>query len=75
MGHSRPLFLYFRLFNTVDSKQCSNFAYDGIRTADFGRRKWPLCQLSHHHCPIIILSYIGNNFFDELFRWQYMGIF
>ena len=21
MGHSRPLFLYFRLFNTVDSKQ------------------------------------------------------
>ena len=23
MGSSRPLFLYFRLFNTVDSKQCS----------------------------------------------------
>ena len=23
MGHSRPLFLYFCLFNTVDSKQCS----------------------------------------------------
>ena len=21
MGHSRPLFLYFRLFNTIDSKQ------------------------------------------------------
>ena len=21
MGHCRPLFLYFRLFNTVDSKQ------------------------------------------------------
>ena len=24
MGHSRPLFLYFRLFNTVDSKQMFN---------------------------------------------------
>ena len=23
MGHSRPLFLYFHLFNTVDRKQCS----------------------------------------------------
>ena len=22
MGHSWPFFLYFRLFNTVDSKQC-----------------------------------------------------
>ena len=23
IGHSRPPYLYFRLFNTVDSKQCS----------------------------------------------------
>ena len=24
MGHSRPLFIYFRLFNTVDNKQMLN---------------------------------------------------
>ena len=24
MGHSRPLFIYFRLFNTVDNKQMFN---------------------------------------------------
>ena len=35
MGHSRPLFLHFRLFNTVDSN-CSikTFADDWIRTED-----------------------------------------
>ena len=40
MGHSRPLFLYSRLLNTVDL-WC-------------WRR--PLYQLSHHHCLSVILS-------------------
>ena len=36
MGHSRPLFLYFRLFNTIDSKVMFNinFTNDWIRTLD-----------------------------------------
>ena len=46
MGHSRPLFLYFHLFNTVDSKQIfnMNFADDWIRTADHWYCKRPLYQ-------------------------------
>ena len=46
------LFLYFRLFNTVDSN-CSLqiFANDWIRTADLWSQKLPLYQLSHNHCP------------------------
>ena len=40
MGHSRPLFLYFCHFNTVDC-ECSIrfFADDWIRTADLWSRK------------------------------------
>ena len=51
---SRPLFLYFRLFNTVgDSKKMFNvnFAEVWIRTADLWCRKLPLYQLRHNHCP------------------------
>ena len=56
MVHSMPLFLYFRIFNTVHNKQCSmfhlNFADDGFWTADLRNRKRPRCQLSHNlnHC-------------------------
>ena len=52
-GHSRPLFLYFCLFNTVDSKQMfyKNFDNDWIQTADLWYWKRPLYQLSHNHCP------------------------
>ena len=59
MGNYRTLFLYFRLFNTVDSKQYSikNFASDGIRTSDLWCWKRPLCQLSHHHCPSDLCLY------------------
>ena len=52
MDHSRTIFLYFRLFNTVDSKySIPIFADDWIRTADLSNRKRPLYQLSQHHCP------------------------
>ena len=46
-------FLYFRLFNTVDSKQMFklNFADDWILTADLWYCKWPLYQLSHTTAP------------------------
>ena len=52
MGNSRPLFLYFHLFQTVVSK-CSLifFADDWNRTADLWNRKQLLYQLSHNHCP------------------------
>ena len=51
--HSWPLFLYFRLFNTVDSKQMFNkiFANGHIQTADLWHQKRPLYQLSHNHWP------------------------
>ena len=53
MGHSRPLFLYFHLFNTVDSKQMFNlnFADDWIRNAALWCCKQLLYQLIHNHCP------------------------
>ena len=58
----RPLFkklpipvsfsLFFRFFNTVDSKGMFyiNFANDWIRTADFRCWKPPLYQLNHNLC-------------------------
>ena len=52
-GHFLPLFLYFRLFNTVVSK-CSIyiFADDWIRTVYLWYTVQPLYQLSLNHCPI-----------------------
>ena len=44
----RPLFLYFRLFNTVNR---TYFAHDWIRTADLWCGKQPLYQLRHNHFP------------------------
>ena len=54
MGHSRSLFLYFRLFNAVYGKQMFNlnFANDWIQTADHWYWKQPLYQLSHNHSPL-----------------------
>ena len=57
MGHSQPLFLYFRLFNTqLRVNKCSMysnfFADDWIRTVDLWYWKRPLYQLSHNHCPV-----------------------
>ena len=41
MGPSLPLFLYFHIFSTVDSKEmfCIKYADDQIKTADIYFRK------------------------------------
>ena len=39
MGHSRPLFLYFRLFYAVDGIKVTKFTNDWIRTADLWCRE------------------------------------
>ena len=56
MGHSLSLFHYFRLFNTVGSKQMFNinFADDWIWTMDLWFQKRLLYQLSHNHCHILV---------------------
>ena len=53
MGHSRPLFLYFRLFyKQLTVHKCSiKVADDWIRTRVLWYWKRPLCQLRHNHCP------------------------
>ena len=49
MGYSRPLFLYFHLFNTVDSN--IKFANDWIQAVGLWCSQQLLYQLSHNHCP------------------------
>ena len=57
VGHSRPLLIYFRLFNTVDNKQVNQqmfkykFADDWSQTPDLWYQKRPLYQPSHNHFP------------------------
>ena len=59
MGHSRYLFLYFRLFYTqLKVNKCSiKVADDWIWTWVLWYRKRPLCQLRHNHCPRLNYSY------------------
>ena len=54
MGHSRPLFLYFRRFYKLPTGNIGSIkvADDWIRTVDLWCRKRLLCQLNHNHCPI-----------------------
>ena len=73
MGHSRPLFVFFRLFN---SSQCIcslwNNADDWIRTTDLWHWKRPLCRLSYNHSPILSLSTLSNlNFSNGLLSHPY----
>ena len=69
MGQSRNLFLYFRLFNSVDNKEMYivNFADDWIRTAEVWYWKRLLYQLCHNHCPVktflIVRSCLENFYF------------
>ena len=82
MGHSRPLFSLFRLFNTVDSKQMFN---NFCRRLDLNRgplvsEATALPTEPHNHCPLVqkILPYwtIFNAPFSYLFvylqssRWR-----
>ena len=59
VGHSRPLLIYFRLFNTVDNKLVNKemlnikFADDWSQIADLWYQKRPLYQLSHNHFPCL----------------------
>ena len=61
MGHSRPLFLYFRLsYKQLTVNKCSiKVANDWIRTRVLWYWKRPLCQLRHNHCPnlSLVISY------------------
>ena len=86
VGHSRPLFIYFCLFNTVDSKQVNifniNFADDWIWTADLWYWKQPLYQLSHNHFPnrhivatLISFSLEGPRLEREHFYWENILVF
>ena len=63
MGHSRPLFLYFRFFNTVDCKQMFNinFADDWIQTAHLGYCKQPLYQVSHNHVSSCLFIFVSSS--------------
>ena len=51
MGHSWPLFLYFRLFNFNVQLVDNIFANVGIQTAGLWCQKQSLYQLSHHPYP------------------------
>ena len=73
MGQIRPLFLYFRLFNTVYSKYSILFlADDWIWTVNLWRRKWPLYQLSNNHCPLFL--FIGCHSLCN-FSWLQTSVF
>ena len=72
MGHSRPIFLYFRLFY---SWQYTNVLYksfddDWIRTADFWCWKRLLYQLSHNHCPTYFIGFDINTTTYRLDRYS-----
>ena len=47
MDHSRPLFIYFRLFNTIDSKQI----FDKRLNRGSLLSEATALPLSHNHCP------------------------
>ena len=76
IGHYRPLFLYFCLFNTVDSRQYSikTLSMKGFepRTSCVGSDSF--CQLSHNHCPTYYYFYSSRKSFTGTFS-AYVEIF
>ena len=60
LGHSRPLFLYFRLFyKQLTVNKCSiKVADDWIQTRVLWNWKRPLCQLSHNYCPNSFVTHL-----------------
>ena len=78
MGHSRPIFLYFRFFNTFHSKQIYNlnFSNDWIRMGDIWYKRWPLCQLRHNQCPKLLLVLLIRILVTKGFaRWSFIAMF
>ena len=52
MGHPRPLFVYFRSFQTQTFKKLIHYAdFSGIRTRIFGEEGQPF---DHHHSPCLM---------------------
>ena len=64
MGHSRPLFLYFRLFKTADSKQMldKSLPMPGFELQISGFKATSL-PLSHNHCQRVCLK-LCEHFFN-----------
>ena len=60
---SRPLFLYFRLFNPIECKSSTLFAGGWIRTTDLWNWRQPLYQQLLKCCNHI-------ETFNFLFNWQ-----
>ena len=54
MGQSRHFFLYFRLFNTVNSKQVFNVIFANVWSQTVSLWYWKrlLYQYSHNNCPV-----------------------
>ena len=82
MGHSRPLFLYFRLFNTADSKQCSikisPMTGFELRTSGVGSDHSTNCATSTSH-PFTFFYTIGHSVqvflcFNAGFQFWFQGI-
>ena len=60
MGHSRTLFINYRLINTVDSTWFFKCAEYWIRTPDLWCQKRSLYQLSHNHWPFIFQFFLSK---------------
>ena len=76
MGHSQPLFLYFRLFyKQLTVNKCSiKVADDCIQFWVLWYWKQPLCQLLHNHCPWLLLGLIvTSSDFNEKLLWVLLG--
>ena len=68
-GPFRPLFLYFHLFNTVDSKEIFRIKVCWWLDSYNWPQKRPLYQLSYNHCPenLLLVKYQFKVVFGEHF--------
>ena len=74
MGHSRPLFLYFRLFNTqLTVNKCSIIfcRWLDLNRAPLESKATALPTEPHNHCPWHIFLAIGENF--HFSKWPNIG--
>ena len=56
-GHSRSLFSYFHLFNTVDSQKMF-ILNDSMQTANLWCQRQPLWQLSHNQSSLFFFIFV-----------------